>query len=641
MKKLVCTLLSIVLMLAVICPLTVFADEDDSYGEQDDSGEASVTPAYPHTPFWEMFGFDSADEFMDYYGQYWAYHPDAETFWEAIGETSREDFMEWFDVTEEECLALDEAWNKVKVSMRKNYDDILEELGGIPGIVNININGAFMEFSNAVPEIIDGSTFVPAGPFFTMIGASASFEATTRTVTVLFPDKTFSFTIGEDVMSITENSDVIRYPLDAPTYIKDGSFYIPIRSVAMALSYSIYWDREFRTVVIIDYNKIISEINKDFTILNRLFELQPKKAQDANVTYMTALGILASITVFDSLDGNTDMMAAANVTVYSDGRNLHFSADVDLTGLVSLILDEYNGYGDDMDELNQVLAVVDTLNKDGIEIILNRDEDVLYIYAPFLSEIVPEIPGNAWIAIGGISRYIGVMELDSLVGLIEDGLGIGSQTSASSIGEMIVADYSPTYYYGTTIFLYDRIMEGSRLYKELFSDEKFTRDDSSYTLAVTTDDYLAAISGENYYSSGNLTVGDFIAALTGIGGYYSSAYYTRLYELTITIRMSGDEGEGATGRYNYRYGYSYGIGSPATQTSYEFDISREEFHLSYEVHERNVASMRIVIDQASTETNVPVPTAPPEGATIIAIEDILGDSYGNTFDTVTPMVFTH
>lgn len=602
MKKLLIYCLTLALTLTAAYPLAALAqpEEDPGYIEDQEYGEIT---------FWEYMGYDTVEEFMEWYVEYgWYYIALGNPFWAVWGEDSLEDFMEWYNVDEDQYRMIEDAWQsactKYTQEQEQRRTDDLEELGGVPGNINIMYNGYFISFPDAVPEIIDGTTFVPAKAFMEALGAVVSYNGQTHVISAEFDDWSVGFLAGRDTMSYTEGGATRERPIDFEPYIKNGVSFIPVRAVAETFGYDVYWDAWYDSVVIVDTKIIAEEINKDFTIVNSLLKnpagLMSPAGDDGKI-YKSVLGILVSIKRFDSLDGDKTSNIKADVTVTTDGRNTSMTGSVDLSGLIDILLDEYMsdmyyyGYDDeDLEEMNEYLSLLEDEIK--VELILNYDEGAVYIKAPILNALEPDFPKNAWLCIDGLDEYYDDPDADGLL----DILGVSGFEGGIDVGGLLTSD-DYVYTYFNQIYIYRNIMADADITRALIGDDSFVKKGEDYELKLGLDDIVEATSGSSGYMSGYM--------------YYSMSRF----ELDLLIKTRDDEVVGVSGSFTVRTSTYY---DSVTQTSCEFDISAEKMTIALEVHEKNSQITNVKIDSKTAETNTPVPSGPPEGAAIVYVDDL-------------------
>ena len=598
MKRFLCCCLALVMVFAVLLPSAALADDaDDDY--------------YYILPFWTWWwGHETMEEFLEWHIERYGMDPDPETpFWQDWGSGSLEDFLFWSELDLEDYLVLEETYKSIRAEYALRFIRAVEELGGIPGIINVMYNGEFIKFADAVPELTGDTTFVPAKPFFEAMGAKVGFDNESRSVIAEFDGMIVRLVIGQDTIQVTENGLDTEFCIDEAPYITGNVSYIPVRSVSEALGLQVFWDSNHRSVVALDMKKIDAELDKNFKILNRLSGM-PLSMMPADLDiYKTTINMLATITMFNSLDGDVTENLEANILLHSDGQNFSMTCKINLSGLINLMLADDPYYADDDSEYSDLSSLLDALNDTGVEIIINYDDDMMYVKAPVLSEFIPELPKDAWIAIEGISGYLEDFVFDSILQEINfSSLGFGQ-----SISELAFSEVSWSYRYRDQVYLYGELMNAAEYYTSLFGDDRFTTNGGDLNLSLTLNDLDAA--GEKYRRYLN---------------------YSR-FSLELTVNSSDDEITGITCELLYREGYfNYQM-----QTSLELVLNQNGMYISYEMHERNHSVMSLEIDIKTTGSNEPVPKAPPDGDTVISAEDfeeifmyeIIGDIQPLTLDT--------
>ena len=615
------------------------------------SGDADTYRPYSGMNLWESWGFDTAEEFMDFFVSMMGFDnnyiaPDM-PFWMIYGSWYRtlEEFLIMENLSMEEYLQLEAAWSKYREMLAQRLVDELVELGGTVGIVNVMINGEFVKFGSAVPELIDGVTYVPARPFFEKLGAEVSFSSADSSVTAAFDDYTLRLGMGEEIMLLTDESGGEDLHIDHAPYIKDGASYIPIRTVAHVLGLDVFWDSRYKTVVIIDFVTLIDTINDDFTIVNRMYTLHTASSLDAAADEAadgavsggagssgegrpveeTNITFHALITEFDSLDGDMTAELGGGVVSATDGRNYNIKAKVDLSALMDILIadaratadyyyemygDEYTPYDDEYFELLESIRSVDA------ELIVNYEKDTLYIKSPTLGALLPDLPEDAWVSIGGVNAALDMLSFDDVLSEIQYEMGFSDTLNGPTVGDAIVAQYLyPSYslysiYSSYSMYsayanrsqirLYKQITDLAAYYEVLYGDDMFDEDGGVYTLS--------------------LSLGDVLAAAKEFG--YRASYNAFSYDLVITTQ--GEETTNVYEKIVYRIGYSSYY---ATQYTSEYELSAGSAHYFYEMHSKNEAMMRVDIDMKTTPSSETIILTPPEGDVVIPIEDLLPDDY--------------
>ena len=516
--------------------------------------------------------------------------------WEQWGYESLEEFLEDNRMTEDEYFEL-ERWRDTDQpdDEEQHRLEALEEMGGTPGIINVMYNGEFIKFGNALPEISGSAAFVPARPFFEAIGANFSYDAQSRAINMELGDMNARIVIGQSAMFTTQSGDEKEHYLGAAPYIKSGVTFIPIGAVSEALGFEVFWDSEYGCVVILDTEGVIAEIDKNFTIYNKMYDMPLNALSGDGATYGIDLNLLVAVTLFNSLDGDTAVEMGAEITILSDGRNFSMTGKGDFSQLPGLLLDDemYMYYDDD--ELELIKRLPDALKDAEIELIVNSDENTVYVRLPVLSEFIPEVPKGAWIAVSGVSDFFEMIEIEDILEEISF-VGIFGR---SSMGADIVSEVHRRYWRRNHIFMYEEIMEIARNNITMYGDDKFKKNGNDYTLTITLDDMVTDAGG----------------------GYYGLNSFTK-YDLELIIKTDGEEVTDIAGKHIYRYGWW-----SVTQYAYELAMSRDSLYIGFEVHQQNSMVVRIEMDAKSAQSTQKIPTVPPEGDTVISIEELFPDEF--------------
>ena len=139
------------------------------------------------------------------------------------------------------------------------------------GVVEMQINGEYIDFTGAEPEIVGGRTMVPMRGVLDALGATVDYDHPSKTVTAALGGVSLRHTIGTEEITVS-GGQVLT--MDGASYVKNGSVMVPVRFFSQALGLEVYWDRGQRTAVVIDKQKLISQIDSGFAVLNGFQEKQ-------------------------------------------------------------------------------------------------------------------------------------------------------------------------------------------------------------------------------------------------------------------------------------------------------------------------------------------------------------------------------
>ncbi|MCD8090536.1 MAG: copper amine oxidase N-terminal domain-containing protein [Clostridiales bacterium] len=108
------------------------------------------------------------------------------------------------------------------------------------GGVNVTVNGNAIE---AQGIIVEGTTLVPVRGVFEELGFEVGYDAETKTATLSNSSYTVSMTAGDTVIYV--NGEAVTPAV--PQQVYEGSFMLPLRTVAEAIGAEVGWDAETKT----------------------------------------------------------------------------------------------------------------------------------------------------------------------------------------------------------------------------------------------------------------------------------------------------------------------------------------------------------------------------------------------------------
>lgn len=99
---------------------------------------------------------------------------------------------------------------------------------------------------DVAPQIIDNRTMVPIRAIFEKLGATVSWDASTRTATAVIDDYVVKCTVGSKTLTVNGK----QYQMDTTPVIVKNRTLMPARFAAEAFGASVSWDASTRTVSI-------------------------------------------------------------------------------------------------------------------------------------------------------------------------------------------------------------------------------------------------------------------------------------------------------------------------------------------------------------------------------------------------------
>ncbi|MDE6590877.1 MAG: copper amine oxidase N-terminal domain-containing protein, partial [Oscillospiraceae bacterium] len=256
-------------------------------------------------------------------------------------------------------------------------------MGGEPGQIGVMVNGKYIQFPDAAPEITEGRTMVPVRALAEALGGKA--EQTDGKVVCGTDEVRLTFTPGSAEVLVEYPGGELPgdgqiFPLDCAPYIKDGRTYVPARFLGEALGYTVGWDSAFETVVLLDAEALAAEIDKDFTIYNKVLANVARDFEEGK-SYSAELKWDAALTTFDTLNGNASYTSSLAGEELFDSNAANGSYTLTMSdGLADLLVDALISEGMPKEEIEPLRAVMEKIE---LSFIMTR-EGLLWAHSPLL-----------------------------------------------------------------------------------------------------------------------------------------------------------------------------------------------------------------------------------------------------------------
>ena len=183
-------------------------------------------------------------------------------------------------------------------------DAIKTALGGVPGQIGVMVNGEYVKFPDAVPEVTGGRTMVPVRAIVEALGGEADMAG--GKVTCKANNTSLTFTPGSSEVLVEYTGGELPgdgqiFPMDCAPYIKGGRTYVPVRFVAEAWGCAVGWDADTSTVVIVDVDTLLG--NATFDLMDSFAAYcakQEKNRNDSRIRYLQRMVSTAKVISTDS-----------------------------------------------------------------------------------------------------------------------------------------------------------------------------------------------------------------------------------------------------------------------------------------------------------------------------------------------------
>lgn len=326
------------------------------------------------------------------------------------------------------------------------------------GGVDMQINGQYIDFTGAEPEIVDGRTMVPMRAALDALGASVDYDHASRTVTASLGGTSLRHVIGTDEITVSGGQALT---MDAASYVKNGSVMAPLRFFSQALGLEVYWDRGQRTAVVIDRQGIVAEIDKSFSVLN---DVQAKQKADLTGNLSMEMDLDGTAKVLDSINGDREYPFSMEMTGLYGPSAINAQGSMDLSVLTALI--EYLG-----EEVPQEAA--DLLKDLDFQMIFS--DAGLWMRMPALMDML-RASGEA-VPQGEVWFQLGSSDMEGLLDLYSMAMAAGQESV--TMGEVLyaMAEYADL---DAPVNIYDDVTEAAGVLTALMGDDTFTKNGGDY-----------------------------------------------------------------------------------------------------------------------------------------------------------------
>lgn len=298
----------------------------------------------------------------------------------------------------------------------------------------VMMDGKYITFNqDSLPKNVNGRIMVPYRAIFEYLGLEVGYDEATGEISGTTDDFVLVMKNQNPVITMTyADGRVEKRTMDVAPYISGGRTFVPTRFVSEMLGYSVGWDSQNRTVIIIDGAGLAADAEKDFSILNKLQEM----GSDAKTAY--------------EFKGTMDMNAEAA------------GSAVNMTGTFSGVVENGN---EDMKLHMEMKADEETETVDA-DVKFDMTSGDMYMKAPGVTE------DNQWLRIS-LSGLLGD-QWTQLQKLMVNG---GQDQSISAVLEQMIAGASEDY----AIETYDEMKAVYEGLKGMFGDQNFVKKNNAYT----------------------------------------------------------------------------------------------------------------------------------------------------------------
>lgn len=531
-----------------------------------------------------------AANYYEEWGPSWKW---TEEQWNAANNWSQEEWDAYYKAEED-------AWQlEYKKSMGfTNMDGI-----------NVFFDGTCLDFKDVKPVIKNGSTMVPFRTIFEAFGAKVDYSHSTgkQIITASLGDTTLTLVVGQASMTVEKGASKKDVTLISAPYIASGRALVPLRAVSEGLGYDVLWNEWDQVVEIIDRDTLIADIDKRFTLYNRL--------------------ISDNIDTFDKTyksKGNISL----DVALYGDGQNytggikssytaLQKGYSVDLKGNIQLDFDNFT------ESLNSLLGedtmkILNANKNTPLELIIDGDTFDGYLKSPLIGVGIsmPYLTGSAPPITLGEKDWI-KFSLNNLLSMSNPAMGnnymsIFKNPADMTFGKITYFSMVPSDGKAFMVNIYKQLMMSVGFSEIMYGDKYFKKSGSSYVLSMNRMDLIKEISALVMSDSNDVNLKAAMEALNKI----PEANYK------VTLKENGGRLTDIAMSGNMKI-------ESAVPISISFDMSGDikSSVLDFSLTGHYFGKMKFHADMVNTETDEPLRNVPPQGENIYKLSDLLQSDF--------------
>lgn len=362
---------------------------------------------------------------------------------------------------------------------------------------NVMLNGDYVQFTDAAPVNVKGRIMVPFRVILETLGAEVDWDDATRTVTAVTDDTTIKFVVGQSDINIVKNGEPSVKKMDVVPYINTANnrTYVSTRFVAESLGYTVGWDSNEATAVIIDYDKLFGNAEKDFS---KIDAFMMKNRTDVNTAYETLMEMAVNVTVYkeliNSMTGENTLTKDFSLDVTADAsaitKGSEMSMDMDMKmNLAELLLSM------PADAVGEVTAedieMIKKLSNMEMSAYADMESGDLYFTTNVNSALDPSYGDSTWFKLNlyGVYESLGIDIKELMQASVS-----GDACTVSQVLDL-VAEASES---EMTIYTYDEMSAAYEAIEALIGDKALKVSKSGSNTKYTADfSKLSAITGDD------------------------------------------------------------------------------------------------------------------------------------------------
>ncbi len=255
--------------------------------------------------------------------------------------------------------------------------------------IKVQLNGADVNFTDAVPVNENGRVYVPFRAVFEALDAEVDYRAEDGRIMAEKDGVTVTFYVSQNTVTV-DNGMVNTIEIDAPPFIRDGRTYVPVRFAAQTLGLEVGWDGNVSAVVMLDKAQLKENAKGQYTLMDKY--LAYAKRQNLTGTVKTEGTLKLEMQMADGSGEPANMIPVTgsiklNGISSAERADMKMTAEMNLDKLhAALLLNEAL--------TDENLAAMDALKQMNLQVLTDMKNAAAYMKSDIFAQ--SGMDTNAW-----------------------------------------------------------------------------------------------------------------------------------------------------------------------------------------------------------------------------------------------------
>ncbi len=297
-------------------------------------------------------------------------------------------------------------------------------------------NGETLPFTDVFPIIERGTTFVPLVVLADRIGATTEYIAETHSVSLIYRGDVITFDIDDTKYYVNgEEAGELPYA----TFTVNKRTMVPLRFVTDAFGLDIYWNDQYRQVMVADLDSLKASIGDNYSIMDGLLAFTNNDSQGLNAK-LSGDFVLEVQEDDDVATFQGDLTVLANYDLSALDYRMNFA--LELSPFQSSIQRMLSFMSPSEDTATLTQELLEALEQFNLNYIYDLDNMMIYLQTDLVAELFPvlstgsldsAIDRDTWFQLA-VTDFMLDTELDMMQSMLNQFAG---ETAVTSVEELV------------------------------------------------------------------------------------------------------------------------------------------------------------------------------------------------------------